>query len=60
MQDEACYVCDGCGEVIVIPVDLAAGSQQTYVEDCPVCCRPQVIHVAIEPDGGVSVWSEPE
>ena len=34
--------------IIVIPVDLSAGESQEYVEDCPVCCRPNVIHVEIE------------
>jgi hypothetical protein len=59
MQDEAAYICDACGEEIVIPIDLAAGSQ-TYVEDCPVCCRPMVIHVDVDEDGAVSIWSEAE
>src|SRR6266404_980710 len=44
MKDEATYVCDSCGEEIVVPIDLTAGSRQEYVEDCPVCCRPNVIH----------------
>ena len=43
--EEASYICDACGEEIVIPVDLSAGESQEYVEDCPVCCRPNVIHV---------------
>ncbi len=45
MQDEASYVCDACGEEIVVPIDLTQGSTQHYVEDCPVCCRASVIHV---------------
>lgn len=60
MHDEASYICDGCGEQIVVPIDLAAGSRQQYVEDCPVCCRPNVIHVSIDDDGDVDVWSEAE
>ena len=40
MNDEASYTCDSCGEEIVVPVDLSAGSSQEYVEDCPVCCLP--------------------
>ena len=39
MDDEATYICDACGEEIVIPLDLSAGGIQEYVEDCPVCCR---------------------
>jgi hypothetical protein len=60
MDDEANYICDACGEEIVIPIDPTAGSSQEYVEDCPVCCRASVIHVDIEEDGDVRVWAEAE
>lgn len=60
MQDEAAYICDSCGEEIVVPLDLSAGSVQKYVEDCPVCCCPNVIHVEMDEDGGARVWSEGE
>ena len=60
MQDEAAYLCDHCGEEIVVPIDVSAGEEQTYVEDCPVCCSPNVIHVVVEADGRTSVWSEAE
>ena len=59
IDDEASYVCDSCGEEIVVPIDLSAGESQTYTEDCPVCCRRHVIHVEIE-DGDVRCWAEPE
>ena len=48
---EAAYVCDACGEEIVVPVDPAAGSAQVYTEDCPVCCRPNLLTVTFGPDG---------
>ena len=60
MQDEAHYICDACGEEIVIPLDLAQGLSQQYVEDCPVCCRPNIIHVDVEDNGQVRAWAEPE
>ena len=60
MKDEASYVCDSCGEEIVVPIDLSAGSEQEYVEDCPVCCCPNVIHVEVDQDGDVRVWAERE
>ncbi len=60
MDDEATYTCGECGEEIVVPIDLSAGAVQDYVEDCPVCCRANVIHVEIDPDGGAQVWSEVE
>lgn len=60
MRDEASYVCDSCGEEIVVPIDVSAGSAQQYVEDCPVCCRPNVVHVEVDEDGDVRVWAEAE
>ena len=57
---EATYVCDSCGEEIVIPLDVSAGAHQDYVEDCPVCCNPIVIHVDIDPDGDARITSEHE
>jgi hypothetical protein len=58
--DEGTYTCDACGEEIVIPLDLSAGTRQDFVEDCPVCCRPNVIHVEVEEDGSVRLWGEAE
>ncbi len=60
MQDEASYVCDACGEEIVVPLDLTQGSSQQYVEDCPVCCRASLIHVEIDADGNARLWAEAE
>jgi len=60
MSEEASYVCGACGEEIVVGIDLSAGPHQQYVEDCPVCCRAQVLTVRIERDGQVSVSSELE
>jgi len=60
MQTESEYTCDSCGEQIVIPIDLSAGSNQTYVEDCPVCCNPNVIYIEINEDGEVRAWGKCE
>ena len=60
MNDEASYTCDSCGEEIVIPIDLTAGASQAYVEDCPVCCHPNVVYVEIGEDGDVRVWAAGE
>ena len=46
LNDEASYICDSCGEEIVVPIDHSEGSHQQYVEDCPVCCCPNVIPVS--------------
>ena len=60
MEDEGSYICDSCGEEIVIPLDPVGGSSQVYTEDCPVCCHPNVIHVDVDADGEPTAWAEPE
>lgn len=60
MADEATYICSACGEEIVIPIDFSLGLNQEFVEDCPVCCRPNVIRVEIDDDGETRAWAESE
>ena len=57
---EASYVCDNCGEEIVIPVDRWAGESQGFAEYCPVSCHSQMMRVAVEEDGEARAWSEGE
>ena len=60
-SDDGSYTCPTCGEQIVIPLDSSAGAEQKYVEDCPVCCNPNVIHVEFSGDGEPPrVWADPE
>lgn len=58
-QCEGGYVCDTCGEEIVIPLDITEGVSQIYVEDCPVCCNANRIHVFMSGDQ-IDVWAESE
>jgi hypothetical protein len=60
VERDATYNCPSCGEEIVISIDRSAGSTQEYVEDCPVCCRPNVISVHIEPDGRIDIGARAE
>jgi hypothetical protein len=53
MNDEATYICGACGEEVVIPVDLSQGDEQEFVEDCPICCRANVIRVEVDADGEI-------
>ena len=59
-QEEASYLCDSCGEEIVIPLDVSDGASQTYIEDCPVCCHANVIHVVIDEQGNATISAELE
>lgn len=35
--------CPHCWETIALYLDLSV-QVQSYVEDCPVCCRPMTVH----------------
>lgn len=41
------YHCPYCGEPAEAVLDLSGGDQ-TYIEDCPVCCRPIVFDLRID------------
>lgn len=60
-NNEGAYTCPTCGETVVIPLDRSGGPDQTYGEDCPVCCNPNTIHVEFFEDGDrPRVWAEAE
>jgi hypothetical protein len=42
---EVMFQCAGCGEWNETFVDESAGAHQNYVEDCQVCCKPNVLDV---------------
>ena len=50
MQDTAEYYCAFCGESNLTFVDVSAGCEQSYVEDCQVCCRPNILYIRVDPD----------
>ncbi len=50
MQDTAEYYCAFCGEPSLTFIDISAGCEQSYVEDCQVCCRPNILYIRINPD----------
>ena len=42
--------CPYCGETLEVVIDCSE-SQQNYIEDCQVCCRPIVFDVVVGYDG---------
>jgi predicted RNA-binding Zn-ribbon protein involved in translation (DUF1610 family) len=57
---EATYPCPECGESIVVPVDLTAGITQEYVEDCPICCHPNLLRITLHGDEEASIEASAE
>jgi len=54
MLHEAGYTCASCGEWNDTTVDPSAGDGQSYVEDCQVCCRPNLLEIWVEPEHGAA------
>jgi hypothetical protein len=55
------YQCPHCGESVDTVPDPGGGEEQDYVEDCPVCCRPNQIHARYDPDeDAFDVEAQPE
>lgn len=46
--------CPYCGEPITLVIDCSAGDQ-SYIEDCEVCCRPMEVAVVVGGQGLESV-----
>ena len=49
MPEYIAVACPYCGESVELVVDETAGSA-SYVEDCPVCCRPMQVDVVVDGD----------
>lgn len=55
MLEEVFVDCPACGESVALEVDTTGGSEQSYYEDCPTCCRPMDVYVRCEPGQVLSV-----
>lgn len=58
---EAAFQCAGCFEWVETMVDESGGGKQVYVEDCQVCCQPNVLTVRWDGStGGYTISAELE
>jgi hypothetical protein len=53
--EEIVVDCPCCGEHVALDVDTTAGPEQSYFEDCPVCCRPMEVFVRSRPGEVLSI-----
>jgi hypothetical protein len=49
LVEEVVVQCPACGEALALDVDTTAGAEQSYFEDCAVCCRPMEVFVRCQP-----------
>ena len=60
MDTTGTYTCAYCGEQSVTEVDISAGLNQRYIEDCQVCCRPMTFFVRFDEETfEVAIETEP-
>lgn len=52
--EESTIMCPYCGESFIILVDCSV-TDQKYIEDCEVCCRPIEVHAAIYSDSQIQL-----
>lgn len=58
-DEEAEVHCPWCGEPVDITLDPWGGAEQSYVEDCEVCCRPWAVTVRWSRSGRARVEVDP-
>ena len=51
MPESLPLYCPYCAEPVEIDIDESGGSRQSYVEDCPVCCRPWEVRITQDHEG---------
>jgi len=44
--------CPYCHETLWLEVDITEGSDQRFILDCEICCRPIEVHAIEKPRGG--------
>jgi hypothetical protein len=54
MIEDVILDCPSCGEPIALSVDTSV-PEQSYFEDCPVCCRPMEVFVRSRPGEVLSI-----
>ncbi len=54
LLEECAADCPYCGEPITLLIDTSC-AEQSYVEDCEVCCQPMVVNVFVDEDGQVGL-----
>jgi hypothetical protein len=54
MVEETIVECPSCGEPVSLAVDTSV-AEQSYYEDCTVCCRPMEVFVRSRPGEILSI-----
>lgn len=59
LLEEQSVSCPYCGETITVLIDCSY-TDQSYTEDCQVCCQPIVMDVSVDEVDGIQVRARRE
>lgn len=59
MEEEYAFTCPYCWASITMLLDTSLDAEQTYIEDCEVCCRPIQITFVVEEGSVTAFEAEP-
>jgi ABC-type glutathione transport system ATPase component len=48
MEIDCTFTCVYCFQLNETIVDISGGTRQKYVEDCQICCRPNLLFIVID------------
>jgi hypothetical protein len=54
LLEECSGYCPYCGEPISVLVDTSC-AEQSYTEDCEVCCQPMIVNAWVDEAGSATV-----
>jgi hypothetical protein len=56
LQFERQVACPYCGESFIFMIDGSVDNQ-SYYEECEICCRPILFHTEVDSDGNLLVFT---
>lgn len=59
LLEEQPVSCPYCGETITVLIDCSY-PEQSYTEDCQVCCQPIILDVTVDEEAGIHVFARRE
>ena len=58
IEQDYSFSCPNCGEELSVRLDRTGGKDQSFIQDCEVCCKP--IQIAVRFEGEEVTWFSAE
>ena len=60
LEEEQSFLCPYCSSELSVVIEAGSGKRQSFTIDCEVCCRPILVRISVDSDGGLSFEAEQE